>query len=55
MRSLCCLIALSSLVFADDKKPSLEEKMKDSTPLALEEQVVKKGDAILQVICMKLR
>ena len=49
MRSLCCLIALSSRVFADDKKPSLEEKVKDSTPLALEAQVAKKGDAIFQV------
>ena len=48
MRSLCCFFVLSVFAFADEK-PTLEEKIKDSSPLKLEEQVVKKGDAILQV------
>ncbi len=50
MKPIFCLFALSALVLAEDKaKPTFEEKLKDSTPLKLEAQVVKKGDVVLQV------
>ena len=51
MKAILCLpalLALTGLVLADEK-PTLEEKIKDSSSLKLEAQVVKKGDAIRQV------
>ena len=49
MRCFAPLLLLPCLAFAEDKKPTLEEKIADSKPLELEVVAVKKGDAVLQV------
>lgn len=49
MRSIVCLLLLSCLAAGEEKKVPFEQKVTNSKPLEFEPQVIKKGDAILQV------
>ncbi len=50
MRIFTCLLLFAGFAFAEDKKPTLEEKIAETKALELEVKVIKKGEAVLQVM-----